>query len=138
MLEGVIPKESASDFNQGLIELGALICVPNGMAKCEECPVKHLCRARKLGKVMELPVKTKAKARRIEKRTIFIFQNCNSEAPCKRAVGRSVRTSRQRRTFKRRRSACVLQTNRACTYPDSSFGGGKTYFQSCGMEYDWI
>lgn len=75
MLEGVIPKESASDFNQGLIELGALICVPNGMAKCEECPVKHLCRARKLGKVMELPVKTKAKARRIEKRTIFIFQD---------------------------------------------------------------
>lgn len=75
MLEGVIPKEAASDFNQGLIELGALICVPNGMAKCEECPVKHLCRARKLGKVMELPVKTKAKARRIEKRTIFIFQD---------------------------------------------------------------
>ena len=75
MLEGVIPKEAASDFNQGLIELGALICVPNGMAKCEECPVKHLCRARKIGKVMELPVKTKAKARRIEKRTIFIFQD---------------------------------------------------------------
>ena len=45
------------------------------MAKCEECPVKHLCRARKIGKVMELPVKTKAKARRIEKRTIFIFQD---------------------------------------------------------------
>lgn len=29
-LEQVIPTDAASDFNQGLIELGAIVCVPNG------------------------------------------------------------------------------------------------------------
>ena len=29
-LREVIPKEAASDFNQGLIEIGAIVCVPNG------------------------------------------------------------------------------------------------------------
>ena len=32
-LEQIIPKDAASDFNQGLIELGALVCVPNGKPK---------------------------------------------------------------------------------------------------------
>ena len=34
MLREVIPKEASSDFNQGLIELGAIVCVPNGEPKC--------------------------------------------------------------------------------------------------------
>lgn len=83
-LERVIPKDAASDFNQGLIELGAIVCVPNGMAKCSVCPVSHLCRARALGKVMELPVKSKAKERKVEKRTIFIFQDGEKVAIQKR------------------------------------------------------
>ena len=33
-LEKVIPADGASDFNQGLIELGAIVCVPNGEPKC--------------------------------------------------------------------------------------------------------
>lgn len=71
----VIPAGAAGDFNQGLIELGALICVPNGMPKCEGCPVKEWCLAREENRVMELPVKTKAKARKIEKRTVFIMKD---------------------------------------------------------------
>ncbi|MEG0904238.1 MAG: A/G-specific adenine glycosylase [Lachnospiraceae bacterium] len=74
-LEQVIPKDHASDFNQGLIELGAMVCVPNGMAKCEECPLTHICEARKQNIVMELPIKKKSKARRMEQRTIFIFKD---------------------------------------------------------------
>ena len=35
-LEHVIPEGAASDFDQGLIELGALVCVPNGEPKCTE------------------------------------------------------------------------------------------------------
>ena len=71
----VIPEEAAGDFNQGLIELGALICVPNGLPKCEECPVRAVCLAREENRVMELPVKAKAKARKIEKRTVFIIKD---------------------------------------------------------------
>lgn len=75
LLEEVIPGDAASDFNQGLIELGAIVCVPNGEPKCDLCPLAHLCRAKKQGIQMELPVKTKAKARRIEKRTVLIFRD---------------------------------------------------------------
>ncbi len=35
-IEEVIPPDAAaSDFNQGLIELGAIVCVPNGEPKCD-------------------------------------------------------------------------------------------------------
>ena len=64
-LEQVIPIDSPSDFNQGLIELGAMICVPNGAPKCELCPVAHICRAKELGCQNELPVKKKAKERKL-------------------------------------------------------------------------
>lgn len=83
-LETVIPQNAASDFNQGLIELGALVCVPNGMAKCEICPVAHLCLAKKKDIVMQLPVKKKAKDRRIEDRTVFIFKDGEAAAVQKR------------------------------------------------------
>lgn len=83
-VEEVIPADAASDFNQGLIELGAIVCVPNGEPKCGECPVSHLCRARELGIQTELPVKTKAKARRIEKRTVLIFRDMETIAIKKR------------------------------------------------------
>ena len=74
-LEQVIPEDAASDFGQGLIELGAIVCVPNGEPKCVECPAAFACVARKQGLTAEIPVKKKAKARRIEKRTVFIFKD---------------------------------------------------------------
>ncbi len=74
-LEEVIPTRAACDFNQGLIELGALVCVPNGNPRCESCPLAHLCVAHNEGLTEELPVKAKAKARKIEKKTILIFRD---------------------------------------------------------------
>lgn len=83
-LEKVIPRDAASDFDQGLIELGALICVPNGKPGCTECPLKTLCKAHAWGREKELPVRTKQKARRIEERTIFIFRDGETVALKKR------------------------------------------------------
>ena len=74
-LEQVIPADAASDFNQGLIELGAIVCVPNGEPKCEECPVKEYCIAHAENLTAEIPVKKKAKARKIEERTVLIFKD---------------------------------------------------------------
>lgn len=84
IIEEVIPADAAADFNQGLIELGAIVCVPNGEPKCEICPVAHLCKAKEQNIQMELPVKTKAKARRIEKRTVLIFRDNETIAIRKR------------------------------------------------------
>lgn len=84
IIEEVIPADAAADLNQGLIELGAIVCVPNGEPKCEICPVAHLCKAKEQNIQMELPVKTKAKARRIEKRTVLIFRDNETIAIRKR------------------------------------------------------
>ena len=83
-VEEVIPKDHAGDFNQSLIELGALVCVPNGEPKCAECPISCLCLAHAQGRETEYPVKKKAKGRRIEKRTILIFRDNDKTAIRKR------------------------------------------------------
>ena len=80
----MIPNDAASDFNQGLIELGAIVCVPNGAPKCESCPLAHFCRAHEKGIEQELPVKSKAKERRIEQKTVFVFQDGDHVAIRKR------------------------------------------------------
>jgi A/G-specific adenine glycosylase len=50
-------------FNQGLMELGALICTPRNPA-CLVCPVRELCVARATGRVDELPAPKEKKATR--------------------------------------------------------------------------
>ena len=83
-LEELIPADGASDFNQGLIELGAIVCMPNGAPKCSECPLAHLCQAHEQGIELELPIKSKAKERRIENKTVFIYQDGDHVAIKKR------------------------------------------------------
>ncbi len=51
-------------FNQALMELGALICRPK-QPKCQACPLRLHCRARKSGRDLEsIPVKKKIKRRK--------------------------------------------------------------------------
>lgn len=57
----IISKDNPSAFNQALMELGALICVPGNPA-CLLCPVREHCRAFAEGVQKELPVKSKKKA----------------------------------------------------------------------------
>lgn len=54
----LIDPNNASEFNQGLMELGALICTPTS-PKCLLCPVRDFCRAFEKGDARELPIKTK-------------------------------------------------------------------------------
>jgi A/G-specific adenine glycosylase len=43
-LQGVLPKRRCGDFNQALMELGALVCTPRE-PRCNMCPVQRDCRA---------------------------------------------------------------------------------------------
>lgn len=74
VLRTVMPRE-AGLFNQALMEIGALVCIPNGQPKCSECPWQSLCRGYANGSYDRLPVKTKAKARRIEKKTVLVIRD---------------------------------------------------------------
>ncbi len=72
-LREIMPKNRPGDYNQSLMELGAVICLPNGIPLCEKCPVMHLCRAYKEGLQMQIPVKMPKKSRKIEEKTILLF-----------------------------------------------------------------
>lgn len=56
----LIPKNNPGDFNQALMELGALICTPTSPA-CQKCPLNENCSALQQGRVEEFPIKSKAK-----------------------------------------------------------------------------
>lgn len=47
---------SPGNFNEGLMELGALVCTPRN-PKCEACPLKARCVAFERGKQDEIPVR---------------------------------------------------------------------------------
>ena len=83
-LTEVIPEDRAGDFNQSLIELGAIVCVPNGAPKCGECPLSKLCRAHEAGVELELPKKTPPAKRKCEDRTVLVLVSDNKAALHKR------------------------------------------------------
>ena len=56
------PPTKAGDYNQALMELGALVCVPNGAPLCDVCPLAGLCESRHLGIQNERPVPGKKAA----------------------------------------------------------------------------
>ncbi|MGI6014118.1 MAG: A/G-specific adenine glycosylase [Oscillospiraceae bacterium] len=72
-LAAVYPKGHCGAFTQALMELGATVCVPNGMPHCENCPLSGICLAHAQGLEITLPVKAKKKARRQEQKTVFLF-----------------------------------------------------------------
>ena len=72
-LARVIPRRAPGDFDQAMMDLGALVCLPNGAPLCGLCPARAFCRARLEGRTDTLPVKAPKKARRVEERTVFLL-----------------------------------------------------------------
>ena len=83
-IQEIIPMRRAGDFNQSLIELGAIVCVPNGPAKCQECPAARFCEARKQNLVDSLPKKAPKKPRTVEEKTVLLIKDGERVALCKR------------------------------------------------------
>ena len=83
-LMGIMPADRPGDFNQALMELGAMVCIPNGAPKCEVCPWETICQARARKSVEEYPRKTPKKPRHIEEKTILVIQDANLVALRKR------------------------------------------------------
>ena len=71
-------------FTAALMELGALVCIPNGAPCCMECPWKSICLARIQKKVERIPVKKKKIVRKIEEKTVFLIQDGDLTAIKKR------------------------------------------------------
>lgn len=74
LVSEVIQPGNAGDFNQALIETGAMVCIPAGAPLCSQCPFFTVCAARTQGLTEMLPVKTPKKKRRIEERTVLLLE----------------------------------------------------------------
>jgi A/G-specific adenine glycosylase len=60
--DGLVPEKRPGDFNQALMELGALVCTPRAPA-CLLCPVTASCQARRRGLQDRIPNKIAVRAR---------------------------------------------------------------------------
>jgi len=54
LAQAAVPLERPGDYNQALMDLGAVVCTPRAPA-CEACPFGDLCRARAKGKAEPIP-----------------------------------------------------------------------------------
>jgi len=73
-VKALISHDNPSAFNQGLMELGALICTPTNPA-CLLCPVREECLAFEKGLVNELPIKSKKKKPKPLQLVVGVIQN---------------------------------------------------------------
>ena len=58
--EAVLPPARVGDFNQAMMELGAVVCTPAAPA-CGQCPVNTHCQANRLGLQLVIPPPPKPK-----------------------------------------------------------------------------
>ncbi|MBQ8306847.1 MAG: A/G-specific adenine glycosylase [Blautia sp.] len=72
-LAGIIPHDRPGDFNQAMMDLGAMVCIPGGEAHCDACPLSRECLAHRAGTVSSLPFRPPKKKQRIEERTVFVI-----------------------------------------------------------------
>ncbi|PWV97302.1 A/G-specific DNA-adenine glycosylase [Paenibacillus cellulosilyticus] len=79
LARSIIPEGRAGDFNQALMELGALVCTPKSPG-CLTCPVMEHCAGRLAGREAELPIKTKAKPPRPEWRLGVVVEGSGEHA----------------------------------------------------------
>ena len=85
MVQQILPKESG-DFNEGIMEIGEKICVPNGTPLCDKCPIQKYCYARENNVIDKIPIRIKDVKRKIENKTVFIIITEDGKiAICKRS-----------------------------------------------------
>lgn len=86
-LSSWIPSNRPGDFNQALMDLGATICLPNGVPLCQKCPLCGHCRAYEGGKTSEIPRRTEKKPRKVHRKTFFLIFQDEKLALQRRAKG---------------------------------------------------
>lgn len=80
IVKEIISKEDPSAFNQALMELGALICIPRS-PRCEACPIQSHCQAFAKGEEGNLPVRiTKSRQRQKQYITVCLYDESGKVA----------------------------------------------------------
>lgn len=74
-------------LTEGLMELGELVCIPNGSPKCDVCPLFYDCLSRLHETTERFPVKSERAKRKTEEKTIFLLRCGEKYALKKRSDG---------------------------------------------------
>ena len=74
MAQELLPIGKASDYNQAIMDFGAIQCTPQS-PRCLLCPLAESCEALRSGRVAQLPVKLKTLKVR-ERHLIYIYVRC--------------------------------------------------------------
>jgi A/G-specific adenine glycosylase len=70
----LVPRRGAGQFNQAMMELGSLVCVPK-VPRCGECPVAELCPALRLGIEQRVPLpKAKPKCEEVREAAVAVWR----------------------------------------------------------------
>ena len=72
-LSAAIPVDRPGDFNQAMMEIGAMVCLPNGAPHCGECPLAEVCMAHEEGRELDYPKKAPKKQRTVEEKTVLVI-----------------------------------------------------------------
>jgi A/G-specific adenine glycosylase len=81
--EAVLPKTRVGDFNQALMELGALVCTPTAPA-CDECPLASVCVANRDGLQGVIPPPKKPKAVTFVREVAVVVRDGGKVLLCRR------------------------------------------------------
>jgi len=75
LLRESLPKVRAGAFNQALMDLGAMVCLPGRNARCDACPLFSCCRAGKEGLTEQIPVRNAKTERKKQDRTVLVVRD---------------------------------------------------------------
>ena len=85
LAERLLPKSGIKVYTQALMDLGATVCIRK-KPRCEACPVRGRCVARKEGRIGELPAPRPKKILPRRKTTWFVYRR-NGEVLLERRPG---------------------------------------------------
>lgn len=71
VVSSLVSRSDPGAFNQGIMELGETICLPNTMPHCDQCPISACCRVAGTERAAQLPTRVVPKTKKVEKRTVL-------------------------------------------------------------------
>ena len=120
-----------------------MVCVPNGPAKCNECPLAGTAVWHEAeGKISELPKKASKKPRKIEERTVLVIRDGERAAirkrPSKGLLAGLYELPNLSGSLDADQVLETLKTWGMNALRITETWQCQAYFQSCGMAYDRI
>jgi A/G-specific adenine glycosylase len=89
LVDNLLPKGKSADFNQAIMDFGAIQCKPKNPC-CSKCVLAEHCKAFRKGNVSELPIKKKA-AKKKDRYFYFLDLRPNNESfPVIKRVGKDI------------------------------------------------